>query len=1238
LSLRRTCPKCQARNAAGAERCVECGARLEAGDAVVAHEDTGTVIPSTPPDGDAEEGTLVPVGGADHEGGDDSHTILPSEVRAATPGGVSPPPSPATPPPAGSAGRLEIGSVLGGRYRIEKMLGMGGMGAVYRATDLELDRDVALKVIRPELEADEALLQRFKQEIILAREITHRNVVRTFDLGQADGIRFISMEFVEGTDLSDVIRDKGALPPDEAVEIVEQICLALDAAHSEGVVHRDLKPHNVMLAADGRVVVMDFGIARSLQASSMTQTGAMLGTPDYMSPEQVKGESVDARADLFALGVMFYQMLTGVLPYSGDTPMATMYKRTQERAKPVRDHTPEIPGFLSDVVQRCLEIQPHKRYQSAREILQDLNVWRGGTAQMTFGHTMRAIRPTTTKGRNWVRYAAIGGAAVIAIALVAWGLTALRSGPAEDEQAAAVAAVPPEDIVSLAVVPFRNATGNPELAWLETGLADMLRTEIGQSPSLRIASPDRVHQILRDLRITPGATLEEVTLRRIAEFANADTVVWGQFVRLGETYRIDVTVRDFARHTTEPLTVEADGETQLLAAVSDMAEGVRSSLDLSRERIAELERDAFVPSTASFAALRDYTEGLEQLRAGNNLDAAASFQNAIEADPDFALAHGKLAMTELELGRRANAQDASRRAVELSDDLPPAERFAIVAQDARIDGDYERGLDAYTNLLRLHPNDPEAHYELALLQEEAGEFEEAEQHLGTALAADPRNVTAQLALGRVLIKSGATEDALAPLNQAMSLAIQSDNDEAKANTLQALGIAYSILDRQDDALENFQESLAIKREIGDREGMAASLSEIAYIQELSGDPDAARSTYLEALDLRREVSDDAGVGRLLMNLGDLERAQGNDEQALQYVREALRILMESGDKVNQALALHNLGTIYDQRGEYSESLVYYQQALDLLQDSGSPYDTAETLHNLAVTHAALGRLQNAQDRYLEALDVRRNAADEVGAAYESQGLAEVFAAEGRYAAALEAIEEARTTFERLEVGGSMRVELVTTHGDILARLGRFDEATERVDEALELARSADDPVLETSALLAAGDLAIYAGDLSGAVSRYREAAASAASTGDPRLVATVRIDQGRGAVMQGRHREALSILEPAVAEARRRGLEDLEAAGLLWSARAHLGLGDTAAAEEPARSAVRLAEKIGLRVELLQARWALAEVLRAAGNAAEAQRLAAAAVASLDEIAAEAGSATVRDRADLATIVDATTP
>ncbi|MGC1620605.1 MAG: serine/threonine-protein kinase, partial [Candidatus Acidiferrum sp.] len=182
--------------------------------------------------------------------------------------------------------QLVPGSAIGSRYEIVRLLGQGGMGAVYQAHDRELERQVAIKVIRADMAANPEILRRFKQELILARQITHKNVIRIFDLGQADGIKFITMEYIEGENLQSVLRRKKKLEPAEAANIIAQVCRALEAAHAEGVIHRDLKPQNIMLDKSGRAYVMDFGIARSMLGAGMTQTGALIGTPDYMSPEQ----------------------------------------------------------------------------------------------------------------------------------------------------------------------------------------------------------------------------------------------------------------------------------------------------------------------------------------------------------------------------------------------------------------------------------------------------------------------------------------------------------------------------------------------------------------------------------------------------------------------------------------------------------------------------------------------------------------------------------------------------------------------------------------------------------------------------------------------------------------------------------------------------------------------------------------------------------------------------------------
>jgi len=269
------------------------------------------------------------------------------------------------------------GDVLGGRYEIQKLLGMGGMGAVYKARDMEVERVVGLKVIRPDLAGNPAILARFKQELVLARQVTHKNIVRIYDLNEADGVKFITMEFIEGEDLRTILTRKGKLTPEEAVDIILQVCAGLEAAHSEGVIHRDLKPGNIMRDAAGRVVIMDFGLARSLQGDGMTQTGMMIGTMEYMSPEQAMGKELDARSDEFAVGLILYELLTGFMPYQADSAIASLVKRTQERVRPLVEVDSSIPAELNDIVCRCLERDPQERFGSVKQLAEALEIWQG---------------------------------------------------------------------------------------------------------------------------------------------------------------------------------------------------------------------------------------------------------------------------------------------------------------------------------------------------------------------------------------------------------------------------------------------------------------------------------------------------------------------------------------------------------------------------------------------------------------------------------------------------------------------------------------------------------------------------------------------------------------------------------------------------------------------------------------------------------------------------------------------
>src|SRR5215813_11054982 len=351
--------------------------------------------------------------------------------------------------PAEEVSTIEPGTVLAGRYLIIDLLGVGGMGAVYKAFDRQLTRIVALKTILPEMAATPTALKRFKHEVLLAQSIVHKNVVRIFDMGEDGATKFITMDFIEGKDLKNLITERGKLPPAEAAGILRQVCQGLEAAHAAGVVHRDLKPQNIMMEKDGHVVVMDFGIANSGQSRGMTQTGSFLGTPEYMSPEQAKTENVDARSDIFSIGLIFYELLTGKLPFQGKTVLETMFKRTTERAIPPAEIDATVPKGANDIVNKCLQMDREKRYQSVTELLEDLETF-DPTKKVGAAERARA-RLRRVRYRNWA-------AVTVAVALLAGGYGIVRtlrnsSPPVKQSQ------TPSGPVVSMAILPFRNASG-----------------------------------------------------------------------------------------------------------------------------------------------------------------------------------------------------------------------------------------------------------------------------------------------------------------------------------------------------------------------------------------------------------------------------------------------------------------------------------------------------------------------------------------------------------------------------------------------------------------------------------------------------------------------------------------------------------------------------------------------------------------------------------------------------------
>ncbi|HET6181818.1 MAG TPA: tetratricopeptide repeat protein [Candidatus Sulfotelmatobacter sp.] len=1125
-----------------------------------------------------------------------------------------------------AAPMLDPGDVLGGRYEILQLLGEGGMGAVYKAQDRELDRPVALKLIRPELASNPSILARFKQELLLSRQVTHKNVIRIFDLGDADGVKFITMEFVEGHDLRALIQEKKKFSPEEAVEIMQQVCQALEAAHGVGVIHRDLKPQNIMREANGRILVMDFGLARTMEGDGMTQVGALVGTMEYMSPEQALAKELDQRSDLFTAGLILYELLTGKMPFRAESALASLIKRTQERAVPVSDHDQTIPGALSGIVSKCLEREPNLRYQSATEMLRELDSWQGNRAAATLGFHPD-VKPW---GQTTPWPLLMGVVTVLILAIVGY----VFRGPLFSPSARKAAAGP---ALSLAVMPFKNASGDDSWDWLGPSLADMLSTDVGQSSHLRTVSPDRVQQVFHDLRIAPNSIVDSSTLGRVAEFTNADTLVWGQYTRLGDQIRIDATLQDRKHNRTVQVKSEASSQKDLSAAVDRLAEMIRQNLALSPDLVKELQAQSFKPTSTSVEALRDYNEGLQFLRQGNNLEAQKRLQTATTEDPQFAVAYSRLGEAYSALGYDTEAEQASRRAVELSQTLPLAQRYFVEASLARVTKDNQKAIAAYENLEKSFPDNLDVLFALGSLNEDAGNLDKARSLYSKVLQADGKNLDALLAMGRVEIKSGNPQQGLDPLDRARHIAIDLDNAEQQALILQATGIAYKLLNKPTEALRNYEDSMAINQKLGQKRGVAASLVEIAQVQLLLGKPDAALAAYNDALKIRREIGAKKETGDTLIDLGDFYIERGQPDQAMQAFKESLQIQRDAGDETYQGVCLNNIAAAYSQKGENQDALTYLLQALQIREKINVPSDIAATLHNLGEAYAALGQYDEAMTSLMRGLDLYRKSGDNQGAARMSYGMGLVFGYQGRLGPAIGALQDAVKAFRDLGERSSTSAESLSSLAGALAMAGRGTESAKLLDEAQGQARALKNDALLASVLNSQGDTYFYQGDLKSAKGSYEQALRLATHSNDKNILLTSKLNVTRVAVADGRSRAEVNDLRNLAQQADSQGRKYISVSSSVLLADALIKNKDYSAARQELQRTMGKSEKLGLRLENAKIHYLLGTALRLSGSGSEATAQYRDALRLLDEIRKEQGAEHVTERYDLKTIYSEST-
>ncbi len=601
------------------------------------------------------------------------------------------------PPPENLGAIFQPGALIAARYEIEQMLGLGGMGAVYKARDTMLDRVVALKVIRPDLASDPQVLQRFKQEIILARQITHRNVVRVFDIGEADGVMFITMEFIEGVDLRSIVSDKGKLTPQEAVEIMWQVCCGLDAAHKEGVVHRDLKPGNIMRDATGRVVVMDFGLATSLQSRGMTQTGAMLGTMEYMSPEQAKGAHTDARSDIFTTGLILYELLTGKMPYQADSAITSLVMRTQTNAKPPSEIDASIPKPLSEIVSRCLERDLAKRFQSSSELVGLLDGFREHPSSMASAQNYVAA----VSLRRWKLISLVGSASVLLVLAIVGGYFVARSKP----KTAAVHAP-----VSVLVGDFNNLTGDPIF---DGTLEPMMNVALEGASFINAYNRGSARKLAQKLP-HPTDKLDEQSARLVAVSQGISAVVRGELSLRGNGYSVSAMALDaVSGKVLAESTVTAPDKDSVLQAIPKLAATIRKALGDTTPESVQLLAAQGTFAASSLEAVHEYGRAMEFQFAGKMQDALNAFSKAAELDPNFARAYSGMAAAYGNMGRPADAEKYAKLAMEHIDHLSERERYRTRGTYYLNTANWQKCVEEYNELANKFPGDNIAHTNLA---------------------------------------------------------------------------------------------------------------------------------------------------------------------------------------------------------------------------------------------------------------------------------------------------------------------------------------------------------------------------------------------------------------------------------------------------------------------------------------------------------------------------------------------
>jgi eukaryotic-like serine/threonine-protein kinase len=1095
-----------------------------------------------------------------------------------------------------------IGQTLG-HYLIVEEIGAGGMGVVYRAHDEQLDRDVALKVLPTGLLADEAARKRFRNEALALAKLNHPNIETVHEFGSERDLDFLVMELIHGVPLSQKLSEG---PLDEVLtrKLGAQLAEAMAAAHAQGVIHRDLKPDNIYITTEGRLKILDFGLAKLFrpeteidQTQSIDDTHSISGTLPYMSPEQLRAEAVDARTDIYGAGAVLYEMATSQRPFPENQPTRLIEAILHSSPQRLSAYKSRSSASLETIIFKALEKEPSRRFQSARELL----------AALESG----VVLPTPAPGFKWSTVGIVATSVILILGVVL-GLNLGKSRdrilnriiPGRSLSHSSALTIPVRR--SVAVFGFKNAAGRADSAWLSTGLSEMLTTELGTGGQIRTVAEENVVRAKMDLSLTDADSLAKDTLTRVRNHLDADYVVLGSFVDLGKEgggqIRVDLRLQNARTGETIGVVSETGTEGELFGLVSRAGSDLRRELGI--DNISEAEAGSLRAAIASNPeASRFYAEGLAKLRVFDALAARDLLEKAVDADPNYALAHSALSAAWSALGYDAKAAEEAKKAFDLSGNLPREDHLSIEGRYYEAIKNWPKAVDVYRTLWNFAPDNLDYGLRLAQAQssgslnKEAMATVESLRNLPAPASEDPR-----IDLAEVVAAHGQSD-----FKRELAAAVRATEKAQKlgerlllARAQLAQARAYYYLGDLPQLQKAAETSRQIFAEAGDLSGEAGALHNLGTGVYDHGDLASAQKLQDESLEICRKIGNQRCVGDALNSIGIALKDQMDFTGARQAYEQSVAIRRETGDRIGEAVALNNIAVVLYQQGKFAEARKFYEQSLGITQEIGEKRGIARALTNLAIVDHEQGKLVESRKLHEQSIAIRREIGDKSGVALGLNNLAAMLLDLGDLPAVQKALDEQMPIFQ--QAGNQRAVAYATfVQGEFFKTQGNLEQARKAHEEALAIRNKIGEKVTVGDSLLALAALSIEEGHPADAEQPARQSIQQAITEKAPGNELNARNLLARSLLAQGKLVEAEKEIHVAELAAATTESRLLAVDTLITAARVHAANGQVA---EASRSLANvLAEAIRLSCGRCQfdARLALAEIEMKQGKKAAAR-------------------------------------